>query len=164
MGRRLSLAAALCAALGIATASAERGFRVVVRANEKPGAPPTGEVQLYRTSHALVVGIDAYGSGWPRLSNAIRDARDVAEALKANGFEVELKTDLDSMALERALKEFFVIKGLYIFEIPRILEIIVTITGLLTFRPPGCIKLLFPYNERSIREKCHTAAMVCVHM
>nr|VFJ70632.1 MAG: Caspase domain-containing protein [Candidatus Kentron sp. FW] len=93
-------------------ASASRGVvRVELKANERPGAPGAGEVELYGSSHALVIGIDAYNAGWPRLSNAVRDAELVAEALKGQGFSVTLERNLDSRALKDTFERFFTFKG-----------------------------------------------------
>jgi len=92
-------------------ASETRGINIKLRAEESANAPIAKEVNLYRYSYALVIGIDNYTQGWPRLSNAIRDARLLAEELQRKGFEVTLKTDLNSSELEGALKEFFIIKG-----------------------------------------------------
>nr|VFJ68053.1 MAG: Caspase domain-containing protein [Candidatus Kentron sp. FW] len=93
-------------------ASASRGVvRVELKANEQPDAPGVGEVELYGSSHALVIGIDAYNAGWPRLSNAIKDAKLVAEALEGQGFSVTLKRNLDSRALKEAFERFFTFKG-----------------------------------------------------
>lgn len=40
----------------------------------------TEKIMLYDLSHALVIGIDKYQQGWPRLSSATRDAKLVADA------------------------------------------------------------------------------------
>ncbi|MCR8723468.1 caspase family protein [Frigidibacter sp. ROC022] len=71
-----------------------------------PGAGGGAAQPLYDHSYALVIGMDRYSGGWPKLSNAVRDARAVAEALDRRGFEVTLKTDLDSRGLEDALEDF----------------------------------------------------------
>lgn len=96
--------------LALAT-SGTRGIRVKLRSKESPGAPVAEEVNLYGASYALVIGIDNYTQGWPRLSNAVRDAKLVAEELRRKGFEVTLKTNLKSNELEQVFKEFFIIKG-----------------------------------------------------
>ncbi len=107
----------LCAALAAigptldAAAAERRGLTVELRANESKDAAIVEEVELYAASHALVIGIDGYSGGWPRLSNAVKDAQLVAAALKERGFAVTLKTDLTSRQLKTALEEFFVIKG-----------------------------------------------------
>ena len=92
-------------------ASETRGIRIKLRTKESPGAPVAEEVNLYGSSYALVIGIDNYNQGWPRLSNAVRDAKLVAEELRRKGFEVTLKTNLKSKELEQVFKEFFIIKG-----------------------------------------------------
>jgi len=98
--------------LYVTGASADnRGLTIKLKASEAKGAPVTEEVRLYKSSHALVIGIDNYTGGWPRLSNAVKDAELVAEELRRKGFEVTLKTDLSSAELERAFKEFFILKG-----------------------------------------------------
>lgn len=93
------------------SAEAGRGITVQLKTSERTGAPDAGSVQLYTHSYALVVGINHYHGGWPRLSKAVEDAQAVAEALRAKGFEVTLKRDLDSEKLYRAFKQFFAIKG-----------------------------------------------------
>lgn len=92
-------------------ADTNRGVRIQLRASEEPTAPVVEEVQLYGASHALVIGINDYTQGWPRLSNAIRDAELVAAELRKKGFEVTLKLDLSSADLKSAFEEFFVYKG-----------------------------------------------------
>ncbi|MEX0922287.1 MAG: caspase family protein [Rhodovibrionaceae bacterium] len=67
--------------------------------------------KLYGASHALVIGIDDYSAGWPRLSNAVRDAEAVAAGLKSQGFEVELLRNPGSQDLRTALRAFFARKG-----------------------------------------------------
>lgn len=68
-------------------------------------------MHLYRSSRALVIGIDAYTAGWPQLDMAVTDARAVADELERRGFDVTLRTNLDSETLDRTLKEFFAIQG-----------------------------------------------------
>jgi hypothetical protein len=95
----------------VAGAATSRGVQVTLKASEKPNAPVVETVQLYGASHALVIGIDAYTGGWPRLRNAVKDARVVAQELKRKGFQVTIKTDLKANALRSTLREFFAIKG-----------------------------------------------------
>lgn len=94
----------------VATANS-RGLSVPLRASETPNASITEEIKLYGNSYALVIGIDEYTSGWPRLSNAVKDAQLIAEALTKKGFEVSLKTNLTSAQLKATFEEFFVFKG-----------------------------------------------------
>ena len=87
----------------------ERGALTVEIA--KSGGPKQPH-RLYSASHALVIGIDKYTErGWPPLRNAVRDAGLVADALKTQGFEVSLRTDLTSAELFPALQAFFISKG-----------------------------------------------------
>jgi len=90
--------------------AASRGLSVQLRTSEAKDAPVAGEVKLYGQSHALVIGIDAYTNGWPRLSNAVKDAKLVAAALKRKGFDVTLKLNLKSSRLKSVFEEFFVLK------------------------------------------------------
>ena len=67
---------------------------------------------LYQRSYALVIGIDNYQDpAWPRLSNAINDAKAVAKALEARGFEVTLKIDPTSSSLKQAVDSFIFNEG-----------------------------------------------------
>jgi formylglycine-generating enzyme required for sulfatase activity len=54
---------------------------------------------------ALVIGNGAYTNA-PELANPRNDAKDVAAALKALGFEVILGLDLDKRAMDRKILEF----------------------------------------------------------
>ncbi|MEX2326708.1 MAG: caspase family protein, partial [Pseudomonadales bacterium] len=112
MKRWLPILVAVCAWAWIAEVdAADRGVRVQYRASEAANAPIAGEMQLYSRSYALVVGIDHYANGWPRLSNAVADARKVAGALDERGFDVTLKTNLDSNELGQAFEDFFIDHG-----------------------------------------------------
>lgn len=91
--------------------SSDRGIRVKLRTKESPDAPVAEEVNLYGSSYALIIGIDNYTQGWPRLSNAVRDAKLVAAELRKKGFDVTLKTNLASGELKKIFEEFFIIKG-----------------------------------------------------
>ncbi len=57
------------------------------------------------TRVALVVGNDAY-TRVPALRNAKSDAQAMATALRATGFDVILRTDLDDRSLRGAVREF----------------------------------------------------------
>ena len=104
----------LLSGLGLATAAdavAGRGLTVELKASEAANAAVAEQVELYGASHALVIGIDDYTNGWPRLSNAVADARAVAEELRRKGFGVTLEIDLKASELEQAFKIFFIEKG-----------------------------------------------------
>ena len=104
-GPRASLVCGLLAA-SLAAGGAAAGMKVEERAG-----PAAGKIEPYTASHALVIGNDAYRDPWPRLENAAKDARMVAGALRAKGFDVTLKTDLEGGALKGALESFFVAHG-----------------------------------------------------
>ena len=94
-----------------AYAAGQRGISVTLRQSESVNAPILEERELYQESYALVIGIDDYDNGWPRLSNAILDAELIAEALEAKGFDVELHRNPDSESLPQIFKRFFILKG-----------------------------------------------------
>jgi formylglycine-generating enzyme required for sulfatase activity len=77
-----------------------RGIQVTVT------TPKRKTIDLYKGSYALVIGNGVYEKGWDPLPGAIRDVEEVAEALRKNGFEVTLKTDLTKATFSRALSEF----------------------------------------------------------
>ena len=113
MFRRLAYTAlavwGLSAIIASDFASAQsRGLKIQLRQQQGHAAKP---VQLYGASRALVIGIDDYRAGWPRLNMAVADARAIAEELRERGFEVTLRTNLDSASLDQVLKEFFAIQG-----------------------------------------------------
>jgi len=81
-----------------------RGVTVNLRSSEKADAPISEKYDLYAKSYALVIGIDEYDNGWPRLSNAVADAVAISGALEAKGFEVENE-------LNTVFKRFFILKG-----------------------------------------------------
>ena len=58
----------------IASAATSHGIDVTLKESEAKDAAISGTVRLYEESYALVIGIDDYTGGWPRLSNAVRDA------------------------------------------------------------------------------------------
>jgi len=89
-------------------ADTSRGVRLQLRASEQKNAPIVKEVQLYGSSHALVIGINKYTQGWPRLSNAIRDAELVRDELREKGFEVTFKKDLNSGDLKKTFEVFYI--------------------------------------------------------
>jgi hypothetical protein len=85
-------------------------LEIYLKAREAADAPVQQKVTLYLKSKALVIGMDHYDAGWPQLSNGIKDAEEVANALTAQGFEVTLKKDLGS-DLDRTFKNFFIVQG-----------------------------------------------------
>ena len=63
----------------------ERGIEVKFHQNELPGSPIIGDTEMYKNSYALVIGINNYTQGWPRLSEAVHDAELVADTLRKKG-------------------------------------------------------------------------------
>jgi uncharacterized protein YgiM (DUF1202 family) len=95
---------------GLSTQSFGRGLQVELLSSEMTDRPVEKSVQLYSASYALVIGNDAY-KYWPRLTNAVKDARLVSQELEAHGFEVTLKMNLSSSQLEDSLETFYIEKG-----------------------------------------------------
>ena len=91
--------------------AAESAVFVEVVESETGGAKTVERWKLYGASHALVIGIDEYTNGWPRLSNAIKDAEEVARVLEERGFQVTLLTNVTSEELRVQLRRFFAIQG-----------------------------------------------------
>ena len=81
--------------------AAQRGIKVSAQT-------PTGKsIPLYSGSYALVIGNGDYTNGWDPLPGAMRDVKDVARALKENGFNVTLKTNVTRNAFRQAFGRFF---------------------------------------------------------
>ena len=80
---------------------AARGIKVVKIIDAKGK-----EVGLYRRSYALVIGISAYRSGWPRLPGVQEDVKAVRGALKEHGFKVEVVTNATREKLYQAFSSF----------------------------------------------------------
>ena len=111
---RLIAIGALVAGIGLATAvdaASNRGLKVPIKASDARDAKVTEEIELYSKSYALVVGNDDYTAGWPRLGQAVNDARRVVAALEAKGFEVTLKTNLNARDMRQTFEDFFIEKG-----------------------------------------------------
>ena len=71
-------------------AEGERGSTVPIRAGVDGTAKLSETFQLYRRLKALIISIDNYTNGWPGLSMAVEDARQVAASLKKQGFGITL--------------------------------------------------------------------------
>lgn len=56
------------------SATSSSALYVGVRESENPGAEVVERWKLYGSSKALMIGVDEYTNGWPRLSMAVRDA------------------------------------------------------------------------------------------
>ncbi len=67
--------------------------------------------QLYAGSFALVIGIDRYTNGWPRLEKAVADANAVGDELEARGFVVTRAHNLNSDQLSTTIRDFIIDNG-----------------------------------------------------
>ncbi|WP_319529297.1 caspase family protein [uncultured Cohaesibacter sp.] len=105
----IAVVAVMTVAVPATAQEASRGLTLTVKEN---GVDAT--IPLYQRSFALVIGNDHYlEPTWVSLSNAIKDAEEVAKALEERGFEVTLAKNLDSRELERTVEEFVIYKGRY---------------------------------------------------
>lgn len=100
----------LCLACPVALA-ASRGIAVTLKTSDAPNAPDGKTVELYSESYALVIGQNDYTNGFPKLTNAVKDAELVAATLKQKGFQILLYKNLDSTALQSVFHQFFIIQG-----------------------------------------------------
>ena len=76
--------------------SATRGIRVTAKEGQS--------LYFYKDYHALVVGISNYEK-WPKLPNAVNDAKEIAAKLKELGFEVKIVLDPTSREMKTVLSE-----------------------------------------------------------
>ena len=98
--------AIFCVSLCLITAAglfaqAQRGMKTIT-VHTKEGKA----IELYKDSHALVVGNGNYTNGWNPLRGALQDVEEVADALKKHGFTVTVKTDLTKPKFEDAFEKF----------------------------------------------------------
>ena len=79
-----------------AAAATSRGISIT--------SPQGKELYLYKDYHALVVGVSNYEK-WPKLPNAVRDAREVSAALRGLGFTVSEVLNPTSQELKKAVND-----------------------------------------------------------
>ena len=70
----------------------------------------TGPLDFYNDYHAIVIGVSDY-EYWPKIPNAIEDAREVSHKLLSMGYHVKLITDPDSAELNLTLTRIAWDKG-----------------------------------------------------
>jgi Caspase domain/Protein of unknown function (DUF1566) len=85
--------------------AASRGLKISVSTQEGTN------IDLYKDSYALIVGNGNYTNGWDPLPGAVRDVKEVADALERNGFNVKLMTDLTKDGFNREFAEFVIKHG-----------------------------------------------------
>ncbi len=85
----------------------DRGIAVIKHTDT---APPISQPH-YTSSHALVIGIDNYTDGWPRLRNAVKDAELIAAEMARRGFEVTLHKNPKARELRNIFEQFYASKG-----------------------------------------------------
>ena len=64
------------------------------------------EIDLYKESHALVIGASEYINGWGNLPGVKRDVREITEALKIAGFQVETLLDPTRVQFDQGIRRF----------------------------------------------------------
>ena len=100
-----------CLSLIPSVEATETDSAVYVELQDEGDGAASERWKLYGASHALVIGIDEYSGGWPRLSNAVRDAEAVAAELSERGFEVTTLLNPEGDKLRSELRSFFALKG-----------------------------------------------------
>ena len=108
-GALLAVAAALLQPDQTKAAGTDTAVYVELRSSDSAAAAERWK--LYGSSYALVIGIDEYSGGWPRLSNAVRDAKEVAAGLSEQGFEVTTLLNPTGDKLRSELRNFFGLTG-----------------------------------------------------
>lgn len=100
----------LLGSLSVCSADAgQRGIDIEIIPGD--GTGQSDVVNLYSSSYALVIGIDAYSDGWPKLKNAVADARAVADSLRRRGFGVDYYENTTSDSLRQIFRRFFIERG-----------------------------------------------------
>lgn len=93
---------AVISSAGFCNAGNDRG---IIRV--KAGAVQGGvAIDLYKGSHALLIGVSDYTAGWPDLESIPGELSKVELLLKARGFKVEKTLDPDSLQLKKTFEDF----------------------------------------------------------
>lgn len=82
----------------------QRGFKPIT-------VEGTGTTTLYKQSHALIIGMSNYTSGWPKLVGVEKDIPEVKAALEQNGFNVLVEKDLTREQLDKTFIDFIATYG-----------------------------------------------------
>jgi hypothetical protein len=94
---------------GLLTSAAAQTRSITVKIPADSGRQTS--VSLYSGYHALVVGCGAYRNGWPALPNPVKDAREIGQAFRRMGWQVDLLENPDGRTLHRALNDLMVGPG-----------------------------------------------------
>ncbi|MBF0466738.1 MAG: caspase family protein, partial [Nitrospirae bacterium] len=95
--------AVLCLLLLVmVSAAVGAGRGVTIKIKDDSGK----EVNLYGESHALVIGVSDYQSGWPKLPGVAGDVEVVKKLLVGQGFEVVTVMNPERDKLLRAFDDF----------------------------------------------------------
>ncbi len=106
VSRQLTVSLILLVSFALLAASAHgarrsRGIGLVpVRTEEGK------KVNLYRGSHALLVGVSDYTAGWPDLESIPGELKQLEKALRRQGFSVKRVMNPNSRGMEKAFKDF----------------------------------------------------------
>jgi hypothetical protein len=68
-------------------------------------------VELYEQSHALIIGMSKYQSGWRALPGVETDVVAVRDVLQTHGFTVQVERDLTRDAFDRVMRSFIAAHG-----------------------------------------------------
>jgi formylglycine-generating enzyme required for sulfatase activity len=93
--------------LPLSVNAASRG--ITVKAKTSSGM--TKEIRLYSGYYALIVGCGDYQSGWPKLPNPVKDAREVATTLKNMGWKIDVLENPEGRFFQRKLNQLIVGPG-----------------------------------------------------
>jgi hypothetical protein len=96
MGKRIIFLLILSLLILFIYPFAQRGFKVLVTTSEGASIP------LYNQYRALVIGVSDY-LYWPRLPNAVKDAQEVASALRELGFSTKVLENPSSEEIKKSL-------------------------------------------------------------
>jgi formylglycine-generating enzyme required for sulfatase activity len=94
----LALTFILLALLPPPARTQERGLNIRVEDGK--------DIKLYDKSYALVIGVNDYVAGWPKLPGVKKDIEEVARALELHGFQVTKVENPDSAQLDKSFRDF----------------------------------------------------------
>ena len=96
--------AAFCAIAFFPTPLAATNKGIQVKAKTQDGG--FEEIDLYRGSYALLIGVSNYTGGWPKLESVPAELASMESILKTKGFTVDKHLDPDSAELPLAFEQF----------------------------------------------------------